>query len=33
VQMPDHSGNYTLSVLDISNDGSVTAGSQQVVVR
>jgi hypothetical protein len=33
VQMPAHSGNYTLSVLDISNDGSVTAGSQQVVVR
>ncbi len=33
VQMPAHSGRYTLSVLDISDDGSVSAGSSTVVVR
>jgi hypothetical protein len=33
VQMPAASGRYTLSVLDISDDGSVTAGSSSVVVR
>jgi hypothetical protein len=33
VQMPAHSGRYVLSVLDISDDGSVSAGSSTVVVR
>lgn len=33
VQMPQQSGRYTLSVLDIADDGSVIAGSQEVIVR
>jgi hypothetical protein len=33
VQMPSQSGHYTLSVLDISDDGSVTAASQTITVR
>ena len=33
VQMPAQSGKYTLSLLDISDDGSVTAGSSIVTVR
>ncbi len=33
VQMPAQSGRYTLSVLKISDDGSVSAGSSGVVVR
>jgi hypothetical protein len=33
VQMPSQSGRYTLSVLDISDDGSVTAASQTITVR
>ena len=33
VQMPAQSGRYTLSVLEISDDGSVSAGSSGVVVR
>jgi hypothetical protein len=33
VQMPAQSGRYTLSVLDISDDGSVSAGSSGVLVR
>ncbi|MGA8533049.1 MAG: hypothetical protein WB615_02945 [Candidatus Tumulicola sp.] len=33
VQMPVQSGRYTLSVLEISDDGSVSAGSSGVVVR
>jgi len=33
VQMPAQSGRYTLSVLEISDDGSVRAGSSGVVVR
>ncbi|MBV8147659.1 MAG: hypothetical protein JO092_01045, partial [Candidatus Eremiobacteraeota bacterium] len=33
VQVPSQSGNYTLSVLDISDDGSVTAASQAITVR
>jgi hypothetical protein len=33
VQMPAPSGRYTLSVLRISDDGSVSAGSSDVVVR
>lgn len=33
VQMPSQSGRYTLSVLEISDDGSVRAGSSGVVVR
>lgn len=33
VQMPSQSGRYTLSVLEISDDGSVRAGSSSVVVR
>jgi hypothetical protein len=33
VQMPTQSGRYTLSVLEISDDGSVRAGSSGVVVR
>jgi hypothetical protein len=33
VQMPDRSGSYTLSVLEISDDGSVSAGSSTIVVR
>ncbi|MGB8519512.1 MAG: hypothetical protein WCD38_05055, partial [Candidatus Tumulicola sp.] len=33
VQMPAQSGRYTLSVLEISDDGSVRAGSSSVVVR
>lgn len=33
VQMPARSGRYILSVLDISDDGSVSAGSSTVVVR
>jgi hypothetical protein len=33
VQMPAQSGRYTLSVLEISDDGSVSAGSSSVVVR
>ncbi|MEO6834287.1 MAG: hypothetical protein ABI231_00030 [Candidatus Tumulicola sp.] len=33
VQMPAASGRYTLSVLRISDDGSVSAGSSDVVVR
>lgn len=33
VMMPAQSGRYTLSVLEISNDGSVSAGSSNVVVR
>lgn len=33
VTMPAQSGRYTLSVLDIADDGSVSAGSSDVVVR
>lgn len=33
VTMPDHSGRYTLSVLDIADDGSVGAVSSEVEVR
>ncbi len=33
VKMPTQSGRYTLSVLEISDDGSVSAGSSNVVVR
>jgi hypothetical protein len=33
VQMPAQSGRYTLSVLEIADDGSVRAGSSGVVVR
>ncbi|MBV8373564.1 MAG: hypothetical protein JOY69_09905, partial [Candidatus Eremiobacteraeota bacterium] len=33
VAMPAQSGRYTLSVLEISDDGSVSAGSSGVVVR
>ena len=33
VQMPSQSGRYTLSVLEIADDGSVGAGSSGVVVR
>jgi methionine-rich copper-binding protein CopC len=33
VQMPAQSGRYTLSVLVISDDGSVSAGSSSVIVR
>jgi hypothetical protein len=33
VQMPAQSGSYTLSVLQISDDGSVSAGSSSVIVR
>jgi hypothetical protein len=33
VQMPAQSGRYTLSILDISDDGSVTAASQAITVR
>lgn len=33
VTMPVQSGRYTLSVLDIADDGSVSAGSSDVVVR
>jgi hypothetical protein len=33
VQMPAQSGRYTLSVLAISDDGSVSAGSSNVVVK
>ncbi|MBV8117338.1 MAG: hypothetical protein JOZ01_05140 [Candidatus Eremiobacteraeota bacterium] len=33
VAMPTQSGRYTLSVLEISDDGSVSAGSSGVVVR
>jgi hypothetical protein len=33
VAMPPQSGRYTLSVLDISDDGSVSAGSSEVEVR
>jgi hypothetical protein len=33
VQMPAQSGRYTVSVLDIADDGSVSAGSSDVVVR
>jgi hypothetical protein len=33
VQMPAQSGRYTLSVLDISDDGRVSAGSSQITVR
>jgi hypothetical protein len=33
VQMPAQSGRYTLSVLAISDDGSVSAGSSSVTVR
>ncbi|HEY1976966.1 MAG TPA: hypothetical protein VGG89_10495 [Candidatus Baltobacteraceae bacterium] len=33
VQMPAQSGRYTLSVLAISDDGSVSAGSSSVVVK
>lgn len=33
VKMPERSGRYTLSVLEISDDGSVSAASSDVVVR
>lgn len=33
VQMPAQSGRYTLSVLAISDDGSVSAGSSSVIVK
>jgi hypothetical protein len=33
VNMPVQSGRYTISVLDISDDGSVSAGSSNIVVR
>jgi hypothetical protein len=33
IALPASSGRYTLSVLDISDDGSVTEGSSTVVVR
>ncbi|HTU80497.1 MAG TPA: hypothetical protein VMF61_00115 [Candidatus Acidoferrales bacterium] len=33
VQMPAQSGSYVLSVLQISDDGSVSAGSSSIVVR
>jgi len=33
VTMPERSGRYTVSVLQISDDGSVSAGSSDVVVR
>lgn len=33
VQMPAQSGRYTLSILEIADDGSVSAGSSSVVVR
>jgi hypothetical protein len=33
VALPDRSGRYELSVLDISDDGSVSAGSSTIVVR
>jgi hypothetical protein len=33
VELPPRSGRYELSVLDIADDGSVTAGSSTIVVR
>ena len=33
VQMPAQSGRYTLSVLQISDDGSIGAGSSSIVIR
>jgi hypothetical protein len=33
VPLPEHSGRYDLSVLDISDDGSVSAASSTIVVR